>query len=54
MAILRQRFRYKSPEVKIKILPMIPRIGAAQVVVLKKVVGIIFCICGVPGNESPS
>jgi len=32
--------------------PMVPSHGAAQPVVLKKVVGMMFWICGVPGNVS--
>ena len=32
--------------------PMTPSHGAAQVSVLKKVVGMIFWICGLPGSES--
>ena len=35
-----------------KAAPTRPRIGAAQVVVLKKVVGMMFWICGVPGSAS--
>src|SRR3954454_2039519 len=35
-----------------KIAPIVPRIGAAQVSVLKNVVGMMFWICGVPGSES--
>ena len=35
-----------------KIDPIVPRMGAAHVSVLKKVVGMMFCICGVPGIES--
>ena len=33
-------------------LPSSPSHGAAHVVVLKKVVGMMFWICGVPGNAS--
>ena len=32
--------------------PIVPSSGAAQVVVPKNVVGMMFWICGVPGNES--
>ncbi len=32
--------------------PSVPSPGAAHVVVLKKVVGMMFWICGVPGSES--
>jgi hypothetical protein len=32
--------------------PMMPSHGAAQVVVLKNVVGMMFWICGEPGSES--
>ncbi len=32
--------------------PITPSAGAAQEVVLKKVVGMMFWICGVPGSES--
>ncbi len=35
-----------------KIAPIVPSTGAAQAVVLKKVVGMMFWICGVPGSES--
>ena len=35
-----------------KTAPMMPSHGAAQVVVLKNVVGMMFWICGVPGSES--
>ena len=32
--------------------PIRPSHGAAQVLVLKKVVGMMFWICGLPGKES--
>ncbi len=32
--------------------PMVPSTGAARLVVLKKVVGMMFWICGVPGRLS--
>ena len=35
-----------------KIAPITPSHGAAQVSVLKKVVGMMFWICGVPGSAS--
>ena len=41
-----------KPSVRMKIAPIVPSIGAAQVVVLKNVVGMMFWICGVPGSES--
>jgi hypothetical protein len=37
---------------RMKMLPSAPRIGAAQVLVPKKVVGMMFWICGVPGRLS--
>jgi hypothetical protein len=37
-----------------KSAPIVPRMGAAQVSVLKKVVGIMFWICGVPGSDTVS
>ena len=35
-----------------KSAPIVPSIGAAQVLVLKNVVGMMFWICGVPGSAS--
>ena len=40
------------PATNTKTLPIRPRTGAAHVVVLKKVVGMMFWICGVPGKAS--
>jgi hypothetical protein len=37
---------------KMNTAPTTPSQGAAQVVVLKNVVGMMFWICGVPGSES--
>ncbi|MOA48888.1 hypothetical protein D3C78_1716970 [compost metagenome] len=38
------------PAVSVKAAPIRPSQGAAQVVVSKNVVGMMFWICGVPGN----
>ena len=38
------------PAVSVKAAPISPSQGAAQVVVSKKVVGMMFWICGVPGS----
>ena len=43
---------YASPTKRMKTLPSTPSHGAAQVVVLKNVVGMMFWICGEPGRAS--
>lgn len=40
------------PTMKIKVPPTTPSHGAAQVLVWKNVVGMMFWICGVPGRAS--
>ena len=40
------------PPARMNAAPNVPRIGAAQAVVWKKVVGMMFWICGVPGTAS--
>jgi hypothetical protein len=40
------------PAQNTKIVPITPSHGAAQAVVLKKVLGMMFWICGVPGRAS--